>query len=129
MSGGKRRFGVSIPVELAEQLDLLAERLGVDRSRLVVEALKTYIHDHLHVLKPHKCIGVMVSMGSSNSLGRLIEEYRDIIIAYNHYHIGDKCIATLLINGESERIRGLTARLLEDKCSLRYIPLKTSIGE
>ncbi len=124
MSIQKKRFGVSVPMDLAVQLDELADKLGVDRSSLVVEALRTYIHDHMHILKPHKCMGVMISTGIIKDLGKIIENYRDIIIAYNHYHVDGKCIVTMIVSGDSSRIQSLSADLLSRKCMVRYIPLK-----
>ncbi len=120
----KRRFGVSIPSDLADQLDLLAERIGRDRSSLVVEALKTFIHDHLHVLVPHHCTGIIVSSSSGEGIsGSIIEKHRDIIMSYNHYHVDRLCIITIIVSGESRRIMELTRDLSRLGCSVRYIPL------
>ena len=119
---GKKRFGISVPAHMAEQLDRLAEKLGTDRSRLVVEALETFLHDNLHVLEPHKCSGIIVSRSTRRSLGDIVEKYRDIIISYNHYHVDGQCIVTMIVSGDSERIVELSGELCRLGCRVRYIP-------
>ncbi len=120
----RRRFGVSVPVGLAFELDELAERLGVDRSSLVVQALKTFIHDHLHILKPHHCTGIIVSSGPGERINAdIIEKHREIVKSYNHYHVNGLCIITIIVSGESEKIMELTRDLSRSGCGVRYIPL------
>jgi CopG family nickel-responsive transcriptional regulator len=121
----KKRFGVSIPVEVAEDLDKLAGKLGTDRSSLVVEALKTFLHDNLYILKEHVCTGILVSsnVGGEVIPGEIIEKYRGIIKAYNHYHVGNLCIVTIIVSGPSEKILGLASELSSRGCRVRYIPL------
>jgi len=125
----KRRFGISISEDLAQSLDRLTEALGIDRSSLVEEALREYVHDHLHYLEPHHCQGVMILTGrvEHEELFRIIEENRDIIHSYNHTHVGDVCIEFMIVSGPSERIALLHKRLVEEtKCKIRYMPITST---
>jgi CopG family nickel-responsive transcriptional regulator len=127
---GKRRFGVSIPSDIADALDKLAEAVNTDRSSLVAEALRTYIHDHLHYLVPHKCLGILIVIdrrGRLSSTGRVIEKYKDIIKNYTHNHVDNHCVEIFIVNGSSSRIRDLDRELRSIGCSVRYIPLSTNI--
>ncbi len=126
----KRRFGVSIPEELAEELDRLAEITGSDRSSIIAEALKQYIHDHLHYLERHKCLGLLISIKTRDKMreGRLIDEFEDIIKNYIHQHIGRLCIEIFLVSGDSEKITKLHSRLRRTTPCVRYLPLGTILS-
>ncbi len=121
----KRRFGISIPEEVAISLDFLAERLNIDRSKLVCEAIKMYIRDHVHYLTPHECYGVITLIsGNSIQLLKVVEEYKDIIKEYTHIHIDEKCINALVVSGPSTKIAELHRRLLDIYYNVRFIPLR-----
>ena len=123
--GKKRRFGISIPEEVANDLDFLAERLNVDRSRIVCEAIRTYIRDHAHYLSPHECYGVITLISNDNvQLLRVIEEFKDIIKEFTHIHIDEKCINALVVSGCSTKIAELHRRLMSSFCNVRFIPLR-----
>ncbi len=121
----RRRFGVSIPEELASSLDALAAKLGRDRSSLVAEALRTYIHDHIHLLEPHRCAGVIIAWSrDGDGLRQRLEEYMDIVKGHMHTHIAGYCVNILVVEGDSERIARLTRSLASlPGCVARYIPL------
>ncbi len=121
----RRRFGVSVPEELAASLDALASKLGRDRSSLVAEALRTFIHDHIHLLEPHRCAGVVVAWSrGGDGLRQKLEEYMDIVKGHMHTHIGGYCVNILVVEGDSERIASLAKDLSSiPGCVARYIPL------
>ncbi|MCD6195988.1 MAG: ribbon-helix-helix domain-containing protein [Staphylothermus sp.] len=121
----KKRFGVSIPIELAEELDELSKCLNCDRSRIVVAALKPYVHAHLHYMEPHICKGVLIAF-SSGKIGKsvnLIEKYKDIVQGYLHSHIDNNCVEVYIIKGPSEEIRKLDSDLRKEGKEVRYIPI------
>lgn len=126
----KRRFGVSIPVDLAEDLDRLANMIGGDRSSIVAEALKTYIHDHLYCVHRHKCLGIIIAVTPLNKSPReklWIDEFKDIIKSYNHQHIENNCIEIFIVEGDSERISKLHSKLRRQTPYVRYIPLASRL--
>ncbi len=123
--GKKRRFGISIPEDVANDLDFLAEILNVDRSKIVCEAIRTYIRDHAHYLSPHECYGVITLISNDNvQLLRVIEEFKDIIMEFTHIHIDEKCINALVVSGNSVKIAELHRRLMSSFCNVRFIPLR-----
>lgn len=123
--GRKRRFGISIPEDVASDLDILAEKLNVDRSKLVCEAIRTYIRDHVHYLSPHECYGVITLISNDNiRLLRVIEEFKDIIKEFTHIHIDEKCINALVVSGSSTKIAELHKRLLDIFYNVRFVPLR-----
>ncbi len=118
----KRRFGISIPSNLADKLDQLSEKLGCDRSRIVRMAIENIVHDHLYYLVRHRCRGIIVVKGSEDILD-LIEKYHNLVVAYNHYHLSNTCIATIVVDGFSTDIIRLHREILSRGCTSRYIPI------
>ncbi len=126
----KRRFGISIPEPLAQNLDELAKKLNSNRSEIIRQALKEYIHDHLHYLVPHECRGVLVILSerTHERLLKIIEEYHTIICNYSHTHAEEHCINTLIVSGQSSKIAELHKRLCEiPGVSVRYIPISYDV--
>ncbi|AEM38664.1 putative transcriptional regulator, CopG family [Pyrolobus fumarii 1A] len=123
----RRRFGVSIPADLAASLDTLAKLLGKDRSSLITEALRTFIHDYVHLAKPHYCRGVIIvwsKEGETSKLREIVEEYMDVVRGHMHTHLDEYCIDLLVVAGESDRITSLARSILSlPGCTARYIPL------
>ncbi|MEB3861053.1 MAG: CopG family ribbon-helix-helix protein [Desulfurococcales archaeon] len=122
----RRRFGVSLPEDLASKLDSLSERLGLDRSRLVEQAVRAFLDDYSHLLVPHRCSGVMIlscRSGSEEALARVMEEYRDIVSTRFHSHTGDRCVEAVVVEGDTSRITRLHQDLEKAGCRARYIPL------
>ncbi|RLG86148.1 MAG: CopG family transcriptional regulator [Thermoprotei archaeon] len=126
--GRKRRFGISLPEELAEKLDTLSRKLSVDRSSLVEMALREFIHDHTHYLYEHVCRGIMIvhRHGNNEQFLAIVEKFRDIIRSYSHTHIDGVCFELLIVSGSSSRICQLHRELsLLPRCRTRYIPFST----
>ncbi len=119
----KRRFGVSIPEEIAEDLEKLAKKLNVSRSEVICEALRIYIRDHAHYLTQHECCGIITVVSKNPSLS-VVESFRDIIAEFKHTHIEDICINTFIVSGDSFRIAELHNHLLKTCKDVRFIPLK-----
>ena len=125
----KRRFGVSLPADIADDLDELARLVGSDRSSIVAEALKQFIHDHLHYMVRHKCMGIIVSVKSRESYSKssLIDEFENIVKNYIHYHMEGLCIEIFFVMGDSEEIVKLHNKLRKITPHVRYIPLSTMV--
>jgi len=122
----QRRFGVSIPADLADDLDELSRIMNIDRSKIVANALRDYIHDNLHALQSHVCRGVLVVVhDSDNNVPALLEVYKDIIKHVTHTHIASTCVDTLIVDGSSDRIIELKGKLMACSCvrQVKYLPL------
>lgn len=122
----KRRFGISVPESLAEQLDKLTRTLNADRSRLVSEALREYLRDHNHYLFPHNCRGILVVVGDVDTMNLIgvLKEYQDVVYSYSHVHVDKQCVNVIVVSGSSGRLAYLHRRLCSMlNCIIRFIPL------
>ena len=122
----KRRFGISIPEDMASDLDKLASRLGMDRSRLIERAIRAFLDDYTHLIVPHTCTGILIlscNDKSEKEVAKVIEDYRDIASARVHTHVESRCIETLVVSGNSNRIAEIYSALEKAGCSVRYIPM------
>ncbi len=125
-SGGarKKRFGVSMNPRLAESLDMLAETLGVERSRLVEEAVRQYLEDHMHMLIPHECHGVIVALCPDNiGVAESVRNHRENILGHMHLHLGGYCLDIIVVEGPSGSIASLYGELERKNCKLRFLPI------
>lgn len=121
----KRRFGVSIPEELLGRIDSLSRELMVSRSSLIEELIRDGIEEKSHLLKPHKCRGVLivVSKGSESTV-RVLEKYGSCIVSRNHQHSEGCCVDISFVEAQSSEILNLRKELRKIKgVSERYIPL------
>lgn len=128
----KRRFGVALPEELAEALDELAGASGSDRSSLVGKAVSMLINYGRHQTPLHDCGGVFVVSGLSDEseLSKLIDEYHNIIVSYNHVRLRKGCVTLIVVSGLSQDVERLQAQLLKMGSYVKsyYIPLYCGLG-
>jgi len=130
--GRKRRFGISVPEFVAEQIDALSKRLEANRSSLISEAIIEYLQDRGHYLTPHQCKGILIVTGEvdTSSLMNLIRECHDVVRNYSHIHIDNDCINVIIVSGFSTRVAYFHKKLASLKnCSVRFIPLCHCIGK
>ena len=129
----KRRFGISIPGELADRIDQLASKLDIDRSTLITEVLREFMHDRIHILKPHYCKGALIIVSKerhASSLSEIYEEYQEIIKARMHCHADGECIDLLFIKAHSSEILEFKRKLYSLKAvRIRYMPVSWSEDE
>jgi len=122
-----RRFGISIPEDLAKILDAFAEKLGVSRSEIVREALRVYFRDHAHYMTKHRCCGIITVVSEGVSHLSAVEEFREIVNTFSHIHIDDYCINSFVVSGDSEKIAELHRALLKVCKDVRFIPLECKV--
>ncbi len=110
-------------------LDTLAKKLGTDRSRLIEQALRSFILDHAHYFYPHRCRGVLIVYRENKGIDVIeaLEEFRDIVSSYSHHHVDGFCLEMIVVSGNSSRVSKLHRRLAEVGCRVRYVPLRTDI--
>lgn len=121
----KRRFGVSIPNQLAEELDEFSRLIGSDRSSIVCEAIKQYMYEHRHYEVEHKCSGLLICIKKKKekSRGIHIDEFRDIVKNYIHIHFNELCIEVYLVCGLSREVSKLHSLLRKITPYVRYYSL------
>jgi len=124
----KKRFGISLPSEVAESLDLIAGLTGTDRSSIVAEAVNEYLHDHSHYVADHECAGLLVAVSTTTGHGRggavAVSEFSDIVKHYAHYHVEGVCVEVIVVVGSSGRILELHNKLKASAEAVRFIPLR-----
>lgn len=119
----KKRFGVSIPVDVAEKLDEIASEIKRDRSSLVAKALEEYIHEELHYEKEHACSGIVVVMGGEVPGDAELGDLKTIVKTSCSVRLSGYVVTVLFVEGPYDKIRSLR-RKISDKAELsRYIPL------
>ena len=119
----RRRFGVSLPEDIARALDSIAETLGVARSSIVEEAIRAYIADAEHLAQPHRCVGVIIAVCSERSTLSVLEEHRSVVVGHMHAHPDGRCADIIVVAGMSRDIARLVSHLKSRGCGTRYIPL------
>lgn len=125
----KRRFGVSIPVKIADLVDDLARLNSCERSRVIEYALNEYLHENLHVEveEKHSCISIIVAVSSKPIPSTILGKYVEIVKALMYYKIGNSHINILIIEGSSDTISKLRKELGKTTGSLRLIPLESMV--
>lgn len=123
----KKRFGVSIPLELYRQIDQLCSKIGCTRSSIVEEAIENHLKSTQHYSTKHVCLGIMVTIRSEcgRRYLRQISRYSKLIRNYTHLHYDNHCIEVYLLQGDSDEIINLH-RVMESSNiykEIRYIPL------
>lgn len=120
-----RRFGVSLPREVAEFLDRLSQELGVTRSQVISEALQNYMaYAKTHESDGHTCFGVTLALArDTGAIEDILEQSKKIIINYNHIHMDNKCLLILVLRGDGEEVARLNAQIAQRAETYRYIPL------
>lgn len=121
----KRRFGISIPDELLEKLDSLSRELEVSRSLLIEELINDVIEERSHLLKPHRCRGILIVISRvPEGATRVLERYASCIVSRSHHHSEGCCIDVSFVEADSSEIMSLRKELKRIKgVSERYLPL------
>lgn len=121
----KRRFGISIPDELLERLDAISRELMVSRSSLIEELIRDVIEERIHLLRPHRCRGILIVVSRvPEGASRVLEKHGNRIVSRSHHHSEGFCIDVGFVEADSSEIIGLRRELKRVKgVSERYLPL------
>jgi CopG family nickel-responsive transcriptional regulator len=122
---GKRRFGISVTESVADAFDMLSKILGVDRSMLIEEALRSYLDDHRHLLIPHECRGVVAAVCHDNrEVAEVVRKYKNLVAGHFHIHLDGFCLDVFVVRGDSREIGRLIGSLKSLGCRARYLPVR-----
>ncbi|MCX8196089.1 MAG: ribbon-helix-helix domain-containing protein [Acidilobaceae archaeon] len=118
----KRKFGISVERELAEELDGLAARLGVERSALVERALREMLKEHRHSAEEHDCRALIVLSCQEGKEVSVVAE--GLSVTQLHEHREGSCVQVLLVSGSSSKIYSLFSSLAQaEGCEAKYVAL------
>jgi CopG family nickel-responsive transcriptional regulator len=120
-----RRFGISLPRELAEAVDRISQETGATRSEVIAAALWEYLETRKDHKKPgHQCIGVVAAVTDTFSdVGDAIEVNKTHIVAYTHVHIEGRCLTIVVVRGDGSQIERLALEVAKRARLARYVPL------
>mgnify|MGYP001772759093 CR=1 FL=1 len=134
-SGELMKFGVYIPVDLAEELKKLAESLRVkSRSKLLQEALRLYILENKWSVADEVAgsIGILYNhevRGVDEELTDVQHEFLDIIVSALHVHLDkERCMLIIAIRGASSRVRELVSKVNNLKGVVLVRPMLLAIS-
>ncbi len=130
MGSGKRRFGVALPSELADELDNVVRNFNISRSAVIEQAVNEFLVEFTHSQEPHTCTGILILFNRGHDLTLtkgFIDAYKDVVLSYTHHHIGTQCIDVLIVHGDSKIIAELQMNALKSKCRCHYIPLEQPV--
>jgi len=114
----KKKFGVYIPSDLAQELDTVMKSLGIEnRSKLLQEALRLFIVENkwsiakgvvgsVTILYNHEVGGV------DEALTDVQHAFIDVIASTMHVHLDrERCMLVIAVRGSSERVKELLGKL------------------
>ena len=120
-----KRFGVSLPKEVAEAVESIAAELGVTRSEVVANAVQAYLESRRgHAEPSHQCLGVLMALSNSFSdLSDVVERHKEAILAYTHLHVEGKCLTIFVVRGDGPQVERLSMEVSKRSHTARYVPL------
>ncbi|MGC8582784.1 MAG: CopG family ribbon-helix-helix protein [Thermoproteus sp.] len=121
-----KRFGVSLPDDLAQEVDRISQELGVTRSAVVAQAVSNFVQTYSqHLRDGHRCLGAILSLAEGMEIvSEIMEEYKDLIANYSHMHIGDKCLSVFVVYGDGKRVGEFLMGLSEKAVKTLFTPLE-----
>lgn len=121
-----KRFGISLPEELAVEVDKISRELGVTRSAVVAQAVSAFVQLYSkHLKEGHLCLGAILSLAeSTEAVGHIMEQYKDLIASYSHIHIGDRCLSVFVVHGDGRRVGEFLMGLSERAVKTLFTPLE-----
>lgn len=124
----KKRFGVSIPIDLYNKIESICSRIGCTRSSIIIEALKNYFETNHHYSERHFCLGLLIvikEVGKEELVRKSLAKYSKLVSSYNHVHYGKYCIEVFLVIGDSDEITNLHREVVEYEKPIetRYVPI------
>ena len=121
-SAGAVRFSVSLPGELARELDKMVANKGYNnRSLAIGDMVRAHLVDHRESLGGQVSGTITVLFDHHKpQLQRLLtdvqHDHTDLIISTLHVHLDhDNCLEVLVVRGDAERVRTLADNLIATK--------------
>ncbi|MBM3861394.1 MAG: nickel-responsive transcriptional regulator NikR [Verrucomicrobia bacterium] len=117
------RFSVSLPRQLARELDQMAGEKGYDnRSLAIADMIRAHIVEHRQQQGRGEIAGSITIVYDHHRhhlqdlLTDLQHEHRDVIISALHCHLDhDNCLEVLAVRGKASEIKTLADELIAAK--------------
>ncbi|MBD3398016.1 ribbon-helix-helix protein, CopG family [Candidatus Micrarchaeota archaeon] len=113
-------ISVSMDKDQLEELNKIQQKLGFrSRSRLFRATIDSMLNEYnmLESRRGHTDAVFTVTHAShgTDSLGRLLEEFEDVITTEVHQHHNNICLRVLISCGDAKRIKELFSHLKRNK--------------
>lgn len=120
---GVARFTVSVPSDLARQLDQIADEKGYSsRSLAVADMIRAWLVEHQQKFAGKEIAGTITLVydhhkhGLQETLTDLQHDHHDSIISTLHVHLDHhNCLEVLVVRGRPAEIQRIADRLISAK--------------
>lgn len=117
------RFSVSLPLQLARQLDQMAREKGyTNRSLAVADMIRAQLVEHRQRLGDQEIAGTITLVYDHHkphlqaTLTDLQHDHHEVIISTLHVHLDhDNCLEVLVVRGQAGRIKRIADELIAAK--------------
>jgi CopG family nickel-responsive transcriptional regulator len=130
MTSSKKRFGISIPADVADQLEMTVNSTGSDRSSIVAKALEQYLHEDIHKDVEHSCSGIIICYGVFLPDAIRSEHYFKVVKTTCTVNLSGGQVTVLFVEGSFKDINALRKSIVgksRKPLITRYIPLYCSL--
>ena len=121
-TAGAVRFSVSLPANLARELDAMADAKGYNnRSLAIGDMVRAHLVEHRQNIGGQVAGTITVLFDHHKPrlqalLTDVQHDHGDLIISTLHVHLDhDNCLEVLVVRGDAERVRSLADRLIATK--------------
>jgi CopG family transcriptional regulator, nickel-responsive regulator len=117
------RFSVSVPAQLAKQLDRMAREKGYDnRSLAIADMIRDQLVEHQHQFGQDEIAGTVTLVydhhkhGLQEALTDLQHDHHESIISTLHVHLDHhNCLEVLVVRGKAPLIKRMADKLIGAK--------------
>jgi CopG family transcriptional regulator, nickel-responsive regulator len=122
-SKGVARFSISLPAELAEQLDLMTHEKGYDnRSLAVADMIRAHLVEHRQKTGDAEIAGTVTLVYDHHkqhvqaTLTDIQHDHHEVIISTLHVHLDHhNCLEVLVVRGQAAVVRKIADELIAAK--------------
>ena len=117
------RFSISLPAELAEQLDAMSREKGYDnRSLAVADMIRAHLVEHRQNQGDREIAGTITIVYDHHkthlqaTLTDIQHDHHDAIVATLHVHLDhDNCMEVLAVRGKASTVKRIADELIAAK--------------
>lgn len=122
-SKGVARFSISLPAELAEQLDRMVAQKGYDnRSLAVADMIRAHLVEHQQQFDDKEIAGTITLLYDHHkqhvqaALTDIQHDHHEVILATLHVHLDHhNCLEVLAVRGQAAPIKRIADELIAAK--------------